>query len=190
MGETGWCGQRNHTAVLGAGSSLGDMDTYLTLSKTTASSLVVFSNLPFGLGFLSPQSLAAKSRGRMNWIWAMAASTTKITTSLNDSYPKLYLQPRCPYSRTRGTSGGPRKYGLCPKIEFKTALHDLEERQQEKQVWPAQTRCPRAQPCSSAAEKVYAGPSLAQMTSSRTKYRPDFKSEFLWFWFSFVQLIN
>lgn len=180
VGETGWCGQRNHTAVVGAGSSLGNMNTYLTLSKTTTSSLVVFSNLPFGLGVLSLQSLPAKSRGCVRWIWPMAASTTKIITSLNDLYPKLYLWPRCPYSRWEG------KYGLCPKIELRKALHDLEERQQEKQVWPAQVRCPRAQPCSSATEKVYPGPIQAQITRVRTKYRPDFNSEHIWFWFSSV----
>lgn len=121
----------------------------------------------------------------------MAAFISKIITPLNDHYPKLYLRTKCPYSRTRGPSGGPTKPGLCPKIGLKKALDNFKKRQQDKQVWPVQVGCPRAQFCSSVTEKTcmtYPAPSLAQITSSRTKYRPNLKFKFLWFWLSCVQL--
>lgn len=95
----------------------------------------------------------------------MAVSTSKTIIPLKDLHPKLYLGPSCPYIRTSGPSGGPRKYGLCPKIELEGALHDLEKRQQEIQVWPAQPECPWAQSCFSATEEAstsHPAPSLEQ----------------------------
>ena len=112
---------------------------------------------------------------------ANGSPTSKISTPLNDHYPKLYLGHKCLYSRTRGPSRDPTKPGLCPKIGLKKALDNLEKRQQGKQHWPAQVGCPRALFCSSVTEKAcmpYPAPNLAQITSSRTKYRPDLKFKF------------
>lgn len=52
----------------------------------------------------------------------MEASTSKTIIPLSYTW-----DPAVP---TAGL-GGPRKYGLCPNIEVKKALHDLEKRQQK-----------------------------------------------------------
>lgn len=49
--------------VLGAGSSLDNVNVYPDLSKTTATALVVFNNLTFGLRFLGLQSFPAREEG-------------------------------------------------------------------------------------------------------------------------------